>query len=295
MTDTTVFILHRKSANEPYVKEAVKTVRKEGYDLRVLVPFNKSEKTRVVHEALDRGAKRIIAGGGDGTINAVVNTLVGDGKNKPDVILGICPLGTANDFARGCELPVDDLAECLRIGCEREGREIDVGVLNSRNFVNVASLGFGAEITATTPIKLKKALGGAAYTLMGMVMAMKLSPYEGRVVIPGEETIEGSILFAAVANNHFAGGGFDVAPLSKINDGLLDLVAIRSDRGVQLQNINKELEDPMNPDNVHVAYRQLAEFTIESDQKLHCNLDGEPMHKRKLRFSVRPRHLMVAF
>jgi len=294
MTDTTVFILHRKSANEPYVKEAVKTVRKEGYDLRVLVPFNKSEKTRVVHEALDRGAKRIIAGGGDGTINAVVNTLVGDGKNKPDVILGICPLGTANDFARGCELPVDDLAECLRIGCDREGREIDVGVLNGRNFINVASLGFGAEITATTPIKLKKALGGAAYTLMGMVMAMKLTPYAGRVLIPGEETIEGSILFAAVANNHFAGGGFDVAPLSKIDDGLLDLVAIRSDRGVRIKNINKELEDPMNPDNVHVAYRQLAEFTIESDQKLHCNLDGEPLHKRKLRFSVRPRHLMVA-
>jgi YegS/Rv2252/BmrU family lipid kinase len=204
-------------------------------------------------------------------------------------------LGTANDFARGCELPVDDLAECLRIGCEREARAIDVGVLNGRNFVNVASLGFGAEITATTPIKLKKALGGVAYTLMGMVKAMNLSPYEGRVVIPGEETIEGSILFAAVGNNHFAGGGFDVAPLSKIDDGLLDLVAIRSDRGVNLTNINKELEDPMNPDNVHVAYHQLAEFTIESDQKLHCNLDGEPMHKRKLRFSIRPRHLRVAF
>jgi lipid kinase YegS len=295
MTESTILVLHRKSANEPNVKEAVKKVRKEGYDLRVLVPFNKAEKPRIVQEALESGATRIIAGGGDGTINAVVNAIVGDGKNKPDLTLGICPLGTANDFARGCELPVDDLAECLRIGCEREGREIDVGVLNGRNFVNVASLGFGAEITATTPIKLKKALGGAAYTLMGMVKAMNLSPYECRVVIPGEESIEGSMLFAAVANNHFAGGGFDVAPLSKIDDGLLDLVAIRSDRGVNLININKELEDPMNPDNVHIAYRQLAEFTIESDQKLHCNLDGEPTHKKKLRFSIRPRHLKVAF
>ncbi len=295
MTEKTVFILHRKSANEEYIKEAVKTVRKEGHDFRVLVPFNKAEKPRIVREALERGATRIIAGGGDGTINAIANALVGDGKNKPDVTLGICPLGTANDFARGCELPVDDLAECLRIACTRDGREIDVGVLNGRNFINVASLGFGAEITATTPIKLKKALGGAAYTLMGMVKALNLTPYEGRVVIPGEDTIEGSMLFAAVGNNHFAGGGFDVAPLSKIDDGLLDLVAIRSDLGVQLQNINKELEDPMNPDNVHIAYRQLAEFTIESDQKLNCNLDGEPMAKRKLHFSVRPRHLKVAF
>ena len=295
MTEKTVFILHRKSANESYVKEAVKTVRKEGYEFRVLVPFNKAEKFRIVQDALDQGAERIIAGGGDGTINAVANALIGDGKQKPDITLGICPLGTANDFAKGCGLPADDLAECLRIACSRDGREIDVGILNGRNFINVASLGFGAEITATTPTQLKKALGGAAYSLMGMVKAMNMSPYPGRVLIPGKQPIVGSILFAAVANNHFAGGGFDVAPLSKIDDGLLDLVAIRSDRRVNLRNIAKELENPMSPDNVHVTYRQLAEFTIKSEQKLHCNLDGEPIHKKTLHFSVLPKHLRVAY
>ena len=261
----------------------------------MLVPFNKAEKPRIVREALERGATRIIAGGGDGTINAVADAILTSGEGKPDVTLGICPLGTANDFARGCELPADDLAECLRIGCERPGREIDVGVLNGRHFLNVASLGFGAEITATTPIALKQALGGAAYTLMGMVKALSLSPYEGRIIVPGEDPIEGSILFAAVGNNHYAGGGFDVAPLSAIDDGLLDLVALRADRGVQLTNIAQELKDPMNPDNVYVAYRQLAEFTIESGRKLHCNLDGEPVRKKRLRFSVLPRHLKVAF
>ncbi len=295
MADKTVFVLHRKSANEPYVKEAIRTVRKEGYEFRVLVPFNKAEKHRIVREALEQGATRIIAGGGDGTINAVANALVGNGESPPGATLGICPLGTANDFARGCDLPSDDLAECLRVACSRDGRPIDVGVLNGRNFINVASLGFGAEITATTPIQLKKALGGAAYTLMGMVKAMELSPYSGRVLIPGEEPILGSMLFAAVCNNHFAGGGFDVAPLSKIDDGLLDLVAIRTDKGINLGNISKELEDPMSPDNIHVSYRQLAEFTIESEQKLHCNLDGEPIRKKKLRFRVRPRFLRVAY
>lgn len=295
MSEKTFFILHRKSANEEYVKNAVRTLRKEGHDFRVLVPFNKKEKPRIVREALERGATRIIAGGGDGTINAVANAIVGKGKNKPDVTLGVCPLGTANDFARGCELPFEDKTECLRIALTRDGREIDVGVLNGRNFINVASLGFGAEITATTPINLKKALGGAAYTLMGMVKAMNLTPYPGRVIIPGEEPVAGSMLFAAVGNNHFAGGGFDVAPMAKIDDGLLDLTAIRVDRGVQLGSLSQEFEDPMNPANKHIVYRQLAEFTIESDEKLHCNLDGEPMHKKKLHFTVRPRHLKVAY
>lgn len=295
MTEKTIFVLHRKSANEEQIKEAIKTVRKEGHKFRVLVPFNKAEKPRVVREALESGATRIIAGGGDGTINAVADALIKYGGSDSGVTLGVCPLGTANDFARGLELPTDDLAECLRIACTRDGRKIDVGVLNGRHFINVASLGFGAEITATTPIDLKKALGGGAYTLMGMLKALDLTPYPGQLLVPGEDPVEGSMLFMAVGNNHFAGGGFDIAPMAKLDDGLLDLTAILVSRGFNLAGIRQELENPMNPDNKHVVYRQLAEFTIKSKQELHCNLDGEPIKKKNLRFSLLPRKLRVAY
>jgi lipid kinase YegS len=295
MSDNTCLILHRKSANRPEIKAAVKAVRKEGIDLRVLVPYNKAEKPRVVSEALERGATRIIAGGGDGTINAVANALIGDGSDKPETTLGILPLGTANDFAHGCKLPTHDLSECLKIACTRDGRPIDVGVLNKRFFINVASAGFGAEITATTPVELKKALGGGAYTLMGLLKVLKLKPYTGRILVPGEEPRSSSMLFGAVGNNHLAGGGFDVAPHAKLDDGLLDLVAVNFEIGDNLSDLASELEDPMNPDNTNVYYRQMPEFTIESDRKLHCNLDGEPILKKRLEFSVLPQHLLVAY
>ena len=295
MTNKICLICHRKSANESYVKEAVKAVRKQGIDLRVLVPFNKAEKPRVVREALERGAERIIAGGGDGTINAVANALIGDGETRPAADLGIFPLGTANDFARGLGLPIDDLVECLRIACTRESRPIDVGVMNNRFFVNVASIGFGAEVTATTPVNLKKALGGGAYTLVGLVKALKLSPYRGQLLVPHEEPVDGSMLFMAVGNNHFAGGGFDVAPNAGLDDGLLDLTAISLEPGDSLVDLKNELDDPMNPDNRHVHYRQLAEFAIRSERKMHCNLDGEPILKKKFRFSVLPGHLSVVY
>jgi lipid kinase YegS len=295
MPEKTCLILHRKSANEPYVKEAVKAIRKEGIELRVLVPFNKAEKPRVVREALERGAERIVAGGGDGTINAVANALIGKGKEKPSATMGVFPLGTANDFARGCGLPLDDLTECLRIACTREARVIDVGKMNKHFFINVASLGFGAEITATTPVELKKKLGGGAYTLMGMVKAMNLTPYTGRLLIPGQDPIEGNLLFGAVGNNHFAGGGFDIAPSAELDDGLLDLTAIMRGPGISLSDLARELENPMSPGNRFVAYRQLAEFTIDADQPLHCNLDGEPVCKKKLRFSILPHHLKIAY
>ena len=295
MSESICLVLHRKSANEPYVKEAVRAVRKLGVDFRVLVPFNKKEKPRIVREALDRGAQRIIAGGGDGTINAVADALLAAGEDYSDVTLGVMPLGTANDFARGLDLPSQDLTECLHIACKKPGRRIDVGVLNGRHFINVASAGFGAEITATTPIMLKKALGGSAYTLMGMIKALNLNPYSVRLLVPGEEPVEGRMLFMAVGNNHFAGGGFDVAPHAKLDDGLLDLTAILVDKGTNPAMLANEINDPMNPQNRNVTYRQLAAFTIKSDRKLHCNIDGEPLLRKKLRFSVIPQRLLVAF
>jgi YegS/Rv2252/BmrU family lipid kinase len=218
VTGKTVVILHLKAAARPAVKNAIKTAISEGFDLRVLVPYDGEEVSRIVREAMDSGAERIIAGGGDGTLNAVVDTIVAAGDDKPDLTFGVFPLGTANDFARGCGLPLDDLTECLRIACNADGRSVDVGVLNGRNFINVASLGFGAEITATTPAQLKKALGGAAYTLTGLIKAMNLTPHSGRVLVPGGEDLESSILFAAVGNNRYAGGGFEVAIATRVAD-----------------------------------------------------------------------------
>lgn len=295
MASKTCLVLHRKSANEPAVKEAVKSVRARGISLRVRIPWNKKDKARVVKEALEDGAQRIIAGGGDGTINAVANALVGKGKKKPKVSMGVLPLGTANDFARGCDLPVDDLARCLEIACSAPARKIDVGRAGSRCFINVTSGGFGAEITATTPVDMKKALGGGAYTLMGIVKAFNLEPYKGRLLVPGEEPMEGAMLFMAVGNNRLAGGGFEVAPKARLDDGLLDLAVLRHHPDLEPMRLLGELETIDNPANKYVYYRQLPEFTIESQSGVHYNLDGEPTHEKSLTFSVLPRHLKVAF
>ena len=295
MAEETCLVLHRKSANEPAVKEAVKQVRGRGIKLRVRIPWNKKDKARVVQEALDAGAKRIIAGGGDGTINGVVNALVGKATKKPRASMGILPLGTANDFAHGCGLPVDDLGRCLEIACTTPARKIDVGRAGSRCFINVTSGGFGAEITATTPVDMKKTLGGGAYTLMGLVKAFNLEPYKGRLLVPGEEPLEGAMLFMAVGNNRLAGGGFEVAPKARPDDGLLDLAVLRHQPGFEPARLLEELKTIDNPDNKYVYYRQLPEFTLESEKGVHYNLDGEPTHETKITFSVLHKHLQVAF
>ena len=295
MSSEVCLILHRKSANEPGIKEAVKYVRSKGIDLGVRIPWNKKAKPKVVKEAIADGAKRVIAGGGDGTINAVVNALVGKGKKAPKATMGVLPLGTANDFAHGLGLPCDDLKQCLEIACTADARFIDVGRANKRSFINVTSGGFGAEITATTPVGMKKALGGGAYTIMGLIKAFGLEPYTGRLLIPGQEPTEGSMLFMAVGNSRLAGGGFEVAPKAQLDDGLLDLAVVRQASGAELMQLSKELETPDSPDNKILRYWQLPEFTIEAQREVHFNLDGEPTTETKLHFSVLRKHLGVAF
>lgn len=294
-SEKTCLILHRKSANLEPIKAAIQQIHSEGIDLRIRIPWSNDDKDKVLQKALDAGAQRIIAGGGDGTINAVVNTLVGDGKTASNVSVGIMPLGTANDFARGCGLPLDDLTACLRIACLADAKPVDIGKVNNHYFINVASAGFGAEITATTPVQLKKLLGGGAYSLMGLVKAFNLTPYKGRLLIPGQDPIEGKMLAMAVGNNRFAGGGFDVAPNAKIDDGLLDLAILSYDDNANPVKLASELKDPTNSENEYMRYLQLPEFTIEADEKLHCNLDGEPVNKKRFTFSVLPKQLSIAY
>ncbi|MEE9182870.1 MAG: YegS/Rv2252/BmrU family lipid kinase, partial [Acidimicrobiia bacterium] len=219
-TSKLCLVLNKKSVNRPEVREAIELVRGRGADLDVRIPWDAEDSAQVVRDAVAQGCERISVGGGDGTINAVVNALVADGREPPGAALGILPLGTANDFAHGCGLPADDLSRCLEIACFSPSKKIDVGRADSRFFLNVTSGGYGAEITATTPGRLKKTLGGAAYSLMGLIKAFDMQPYDGRLLVPGEEPVEGSMLLMAVGNNRLAGGGFEVAPEARLDDGL---------------------------------------------------------------------------
>ena len=290
-----VLLLHRKSANRPEIKEAVKAVRSSGIKLHVRIPWNKKDKVVLVRELLKRGCKRIIAGGGDGTINSVASAIVKSKHAGPGVAMGIMPLGTANDLAHGLGLPCDDLTECLRIACTGEARPMDVGLMNGKVFCNVASGGFGAEVTATTPQDVKAKLGGAAYTLNGLVKLWQMEPYRGTLQVAGEPPEEGGMLLMAVGNNRLAGGGFEVAPLARSDDGKLDLMVLLEASVQDSSRILAEIKHPMNPDNLVIRYWQAERFTMEADRPLHINLDGEPVAVQKLEFSVLPRALNVVY
>jgi len=163
-------ILNGKKADRLDVRAAVANLRGAGHDLEVRVTWERGDAARMVAEAAVDGVPRVIAGGGDGSINeAATGLLALPADQRP--ALGILPLGTANDFATACGIPAEPAA-ALQLALTGEPAGIDAGRCNDGIFVNVASGGFGAEITADTPVALKNFLGGGAYTLMGLLKAI---------------------------------------------------------------------------------------------------------------------------
>jgi len=281
----TCLILHKKSAARPEVREAVDHCSALGHDLQVLIPWRGRDRRAFIDRAIKDGCERIIAGGGDGTLNKVVNALLRK-KRKTPVSLGLLPLGTANDFAFGAGLPKDDLKACLEIAITGEATPIDVGRVNGRHFINVASGGFGAEITATTPQDFKKALGGAAYTLMGMAKAFSLKPHNAIFTADDGVSVETTMIAMAVGNNRFAGGGFEVAPKADMRDGLLDFSILTAATDLSPTAFAAELKNPFDENNRLLRYRQSRTLLVEADRPLHLNLDGEPVVDTRFTFDV---------
>lgn len=283
-------ILNGKSAGRPEVRDAVQQVRNSGADLEVRVTYEGGDALRMAREARHEGIERVIAGGGDGSVHEVLNGLLS--AEAPRIpVLGILPLGTANDFATGCGIS-KDLAAALQLAVSAPPVPVDVGRANDRYFMNVASGGFGAEVTSSTPPKVKRLLGGSAYSLMGMVLAVNFQPYEGRLVLPDGE-LETRTLVGAVSNGCQAGGGQLVGPRALIDDGLLDLLLVREFPMNDLGTVVAELES-LDEDGKYISYHQVSWLEAHTAKPMPINLDGEPVKFESTRFEVVPGAIRLA-
>ena len=279
-------IVNGKAVGDPQLRPAVQAIRDLGHDVEVRVTWEFGDAKRLATEAIEDDVDVVVAAGGDGTINEVAGGLVG--AVDASTAMAVVPYGTANDFATGMGVLKGDPLAALRLAAEGEVRTIDVGRVNDRLFVNVTSGGFGAEVTTNTPPQLKKALGGAAYSLMGIVTAAKMSPYKCRFTDASGNTQEGLVLVLAVGNGRQCGGGYQVTPQAVLDDGLLDVVVIHDADLPQLGLVLNELVDVANPENRFVTYRQLPAFQLESQTPLQLNLDGEPYRDTSFAFEVLP-------
>lgn len=286
MSHHSLLILNRKSGSNPETRKVVKAVESEA-DLEVRIPWSKKQMRKDIERAVERGCRRIIAGGGDGTINTVVNVVL-KADLAGEVSFGVMPLGTANDLARSFGDTADDIAASLRRAVAGAALATDVGRVNGTHFVNVASGGFGAMITATTPSEMKQQLGGLAYSLHGLSRLSELRPQRCRVALDGGAAFDIELRLLAVGNSRFAGGGFDVTPEARMDDGVLDLAAICLGRSRHPGLLVRELMNPTSPENEVLVYRTFQQCVLDMEEPFHMNLDGEPTQADRFEIEVLP-------
>ena len=279
-------IVHGKAAGRPELREAVAAVRDGGDKVRVHPTWEAGDSTRLAQRAVLDGADVVVAGGGDGTINEVacgLTTATARPEGRPS--LGVVPLGTANDFARSAGIPLDP-REALKLVVERPSTPVDLGRVGDRVFLNVATGGFGTQVTVETPETMKKTLGGVAYLVTGLTRYSSIRPARARFTGPDFEWA-GKFLVLAIGNGRRAGGGHVLCPEAKIDDGLLDVSILPDAEDVDVgQALGSLLRDGFDALERVVVRARLSDLEIEADDDVLINLDGEPVSGNRFRVEV---------
>lgn len=282
MSKISLLIINGKNANNSALRKAVYQLRDEGFDLQVRVTWESCDVRRFVQEAIDINAETVIAAGGDGTINSVASELIHLSLSSPP-ILGIIPLGTANDFATSAQIP-RDMENALNLAIKGRAVPIDIITVNKTHyFINMATGGFGTKITTETPEALKSALGGAAYFINGLLSIDALKA--DHCTIEAENFHwEGESLILAIGNGRQAGGGQKLCSEALINDNKLNLTIVEAHE--LLPSILSSMFDRKKNDKI--IERESRWVNISASHEMVFNLDGEPLLGNKFEFIVLP-------
>ena len=253
---------------------------RRGIDYELHYTNEPQEATDVAKWGIDEGFKQIVAMGGDGTVNEVVNGMLEEGA-----VLAVIPAGSGNDFARMLGIPADplDAIDLLTGGLEFT---MDLGrVADDRCFVNGVGIGIDAQV-ARDVLQMERLKGAAAYLSAAVKEVFRFKAFPATIE-SADWRLDVPCLSIGVANGKYAGGGFKLAPEADVVDGLIDVSAIED-----YSTVERLVRLPLVREGKHlrwrkVHYRQLSEATISSPSKLIAHIDGEPYRLPSDPFDIR--------
>ncbi|MBR8829265.1 MAG: lipid kinase [Gomphosphaeria aponina SAG 52.96 = DSM 107014] len=273
----------RKGQNSLAV--AVEELNALNFELIVVPTKSSADFPQLVRKHQEK-VDLVIVGGGDGTLNAAVDSLV-----AAKLPLGILPLGTANDLARTLGIPLAMKAACQAIAAG-ELKYIDLGWVNGKLFFNVASLGLSVKITESLSQGAKRRWGVLAYALSAIKVITKTRPFHATIRLNGE-TLKVKTIQIAVGNGKYYGGGLAIASDAAIDDQRLDLYSLEVNSWWQMFPLLWTL--PKGEQAIHswVLTGESQEIEVVTRKSYVINTDGEITTQTPAIFRVIPRALGV--
>ncbi len=247
--------------------------------------------TELAQQAILDGWSTIVAAGGDGTIHEVICGFMLAAEKNQVATSGIIPLGTANDFARGLQLPTDATAACQRIAVGNT-RVIDIGTVNGHFFANNSAVGLEPVVTINHE-QMRRVKGNLRYILAALKAIVQVQPWHMRLVWD-DGTYEGPVTLVSVGNGCRT-GGFYMMPQAEMDDGLLDfLFDVGLTRWQLLTLLPKTLKGT-HIDHPLVRYLKTRSLSITASPSTPLHADGEIIDRQALEinYSILPNKLRV--
>ena len=245
---------------------------------------------RFARTAMRKGSEIIVAAGGDGTLNEVIN---GIGENVGDTRVGLLPLGTGNDFARTIGIPTD-LEAALEVIRSGETRAVDLVRVTSdevRYFVNVSAGGFSGLVDEKLTPEMKKTWGPLAYLRSAAAALPELRAYRTTLAFDNTDSLVLDLYNVVVANGRYVAGGRLIAPEASIDDGLLDIILIQQRSAPELALLAAQVALGTHLSSDAIVFRRAAKLTVNSKPGMWFNVDGELVGNEPARFEILPRAL----
>ncbi|MEW8973888.1 MAG: diacylglycerol kinase family protein [Tissierellaceae bacterium] len=257
----------RARSLEPLITKTMEEYKIE-YDL--VFTSREGDGAKLAEESC---CNRVIAVGGDGTVNEVAKGLLKRGYG----VMGIIPSGTGNDLSRSLGIPLDPL-KAIEFVINGKTRFIDVGVANGNYFLNIASFGFDAEVVINSH-RFKRLYRGKIAYILGIILTLiKFKKREITLEIDGKEYRE-SLILLAIGNGKYYGGGMKILPDSNLDDGYLHLCLIKD-----ASNLLLLILFPTIFSGKHLRYSRYVNIFKAKNVKIRSNsleifnIDGEIIH-----------------
>ena len=267
----------------PAIKEIFRD-RKVNFDMDVTQYAG--EATYLSREASRKNFKIIVAAGGDGTVNEVVNGMMESGS-----VLGVIPLGLGNDFAKAISISSKLEEACLTLS-NGVVKEIDVGRVNNRYFVNVLGIGFDAWVARASQ-KIRWFFNPNQiylYTVLRMLFRYKAPLVKINLA---DIMLDKKVLLIAIGNGKSSGGGFLLTPEAEFDDGLIDVCIIDDAARLKLLMQIPKLLRGTHKGSPYVSTFKTKKLTVHSSDLLLAHADGQILESRRYQIEILPRSLRV--
>jgi diacylglycerol kinase (ATP) len=242
--------------------------------------------TAAVREAIRAGLETIVVGGGDGTLSSAAQLLVG----RPELRLGLLPVGTGNDTARMLGIPLDLEGAC-RVIADGHTEEINIGEANGRHFLHTALVGYPARANIATPSWMKRRLGKLAYAYSTLLSVLRAKPF-GVSVTAGSSKWEGRTSLLVIGNGRFHWPARTLLEREEELKNSLIVYTPRNSRPLTVLRLLFKLVMGGEQRSL-LLYEATDSVTVMTDPPQPVDLDGEYIRDTPIHFQLIRRGLRV--